>query len=33
MFSREIFNIAKRGMKEDKMGLLERYQSFFMGNI
>lgn len=33
LFSREIFNIARRHIKEDKVSLLERYQSFFVGNI
>jgi hypothetical protein len=33
LFSREIFNIAKKHIKEDRVKLIEKYQSFFVGNI
>jgi len=32
-FSREIFGIAKKHMKDDKIKLLEKYDTFFMGNM
>lgn len=33
MFSREIFNLAKKYIKEDKLKNIEKYQSFFIGNV
>ncbi len=32
-FSREIFLVAKKYIKEEKAKLLERYNSFFVSNI
>ena len=32
-FSREIFMAAKKYIKDDKVKLIERYNSFFGGNI
>ena len=33
LFSREIFNLAKKNIREDKVKAIEKYQSFFVGNI
>lgn len=33
MFSRDLFNIARKYIKEDKIKMIEKYQSFFVGNI
>jgi uncharacterized protein Veg len=34
LFSRDLFNIARKYIKEDKLKMIEKYQSFFVvGNI